>query len=132
MTKSRVRELVLGLALGLSLSAGCAAIQAGKGQSTEELLSAAGFTPMPASTPEKLAHLKTMPPLKLVSRSKDGKLFYSYADPDGCKCLYVGGSKEYAEYRQLAAQRQAGQAEEPPHAGETSTDWLMWSGLPLR
>jgi hypothetical protein len=123
--------MIRGLALGLLLS-GCAAVQAGRVQSTEELLSAAGFTVQPADTPEKLAHLKTMPPLQLVSRSKDGKMFYSYADPDGCKCLYLGGAKEYGEYRRLLAERQAGQVEEPPHVGETSTDWLMWSGLPLR
>ncbi len=130
MTRSYARNIAWGLALGLLLS-GCSAIQAGKVQSTEELLSSAGFTVKPADTPEKLAHLKTMPPLKLVSRSRDGKLFYSYADPDGCKCLYVGGPKEYGEYQQLAAQRQAGQLGETPHAGETSTDWMMWSGLPL-
>jgi hypothetical protein len=40
-----------------------------------------------------------------VSRTKDGTVQYTYADPDNCRCVYLGGSKEYAEYRRLATER---------------------------
>ena len=45
-------------------------------------------------------------PYRLESHTKDGKVVYTYADPDGCKCLYVGGPKEYSEYQHLRLQRQ--------------------------
>jgi hypothetical protein len=43
-----------------------------------------------------------MPPLKIVARTQDGEPRYTYADPEECHCLDVGGPKEYAEYRCLA------------------------------
>jgi hypothetical protein len=84
--------------------ASCAAIQSGEARDREQLLTAAGFQAKPADTPEKLANLRTMPPRKLVSQSKDGKFVYSYADPDHCQCLYVGGPTEYAAYQRLAVE----------------------------
>jgi hypothetical protein len=73
------------------------------------LLAAAGFQAKPAETPEKLANLKTMPPRKLVSQAKDGNFVYSYADPDYCQCLYVGGRKEYSAYHRLAVEKEIAQ-----------------------
>lgn len=69
--------------------------------STEELLAAAGFEMQPADTPERLADLKSMPSRKLVARSTDGKVVYTYADPEWCRCVYVGGPEEYSAYRRL-------------------------------
>jgi hypothetical protein len=43
-----------------------------------------------------------MPPRQLVARSEDANFAYSYADPDYCQCLYVGGPNEYAAYQRLA------------------------------
>lgn len=59
-------------------------------RSTKDLLAEAGFRMKSADTPEKLACLKTMTPLELARLSKDGRIIYSYADPDTCHCLYVG------------------------------------------
>src|SRR5687767_11955018 len=66
------RVVMLGLIVALPL-AGCAAIQRSEAKDTEQLLAAAGFQAKPAETPEKLTNLRTMPPRKLVSQSKDGK-----------------------------------------------------------
>jgi len=62
-----------------------------------------------AGTPEGLAHLEEMPARRLVARTHDGEPRYTYADPDRCRCLYVGGAKEYAEYRRLVQQEAATQ-----------------------
>jgi len=97
--------VVLALIIALPL-AGCAAIQRSEARATEQLLAAAGFQAKPADTPEKLANLKTMPPRNLVARSKDGNFVYTYADPDYCQCLYVGGPKEYAAYQRLAMEEE--------------------------
>lgn len=63
------------------------------------LFTAAGFVVKYATTPEKRAILKSLPPDRLVTRTKNGKLFYVYADPDGCNCAYVGTPDAYASYQ---------------------------------
>jgi hypothetical protein len=45
------------------------------------------------------------PPYRLVSHTKDWTVQYTYADPDNCRCVYLGGSEEYAEYQRLATER---------------------------
>ncbi len=68
---------------------------------TEQLLAAAGFDQKLADTPEKLAHLQTLTPArKLVAQERDGHLYYVYADPDLCKCLYVGTAAQYEQARE--------------------------------
>ena len=63
---------------------------------TEQLLAAAGFEMKLADTPEKLANLSTLAPRRtLIPQVRDNRLYYVYADPDLCKCLYVGTSTQY-------------------------------------
>jgi hypothetical protein len=63
---------------------------------TEQLLAATGFEMKLADTPEKLANLSTLTPRRtLIPQERDDRLFYVYADPDLCKCLYVGTSSQY-------------------------------------
>jgi hypothetical protein len=65
-------------------------------QTTQQWLAAAGFDKKVADTPEKLAHLETLTPArKLVAHSRNGQLYYVYADPAVCKCLYVGTAAQY-------------------------------------
>src|SRR5207245_6961859 len=92
------RRMVLSVGLSVAvLLTGCAAIQRSEARSTEQLLAAAGFVMRPADTAERQQHLAALPPYRLEGRTKDGKVVYTYADPGGCQCLYVGGSKEYSE-----------------------------------
>ena len=97
--------VMLALIVALPL-AGCAAIQRREAKTTEQLLAAAGFQAQPADTPEKLANLRAMPPRQLVSQAKDGTVVYAYADPDYCRCLYVGGPPAYSVYQRLAVQQE--------------------------
>ena len=123
-------NFVLGLGVVLWLG-GCAAIQRQEAKSTEDLLAAAGFQMKPADTPEKLAHLKAMPPLKLVTQSQNGKVIYAYADPSNCQCLYLGGPNEYAQYKRLSLQQQI--AQDKVMAAEMQEDaslnWGLWGPL---
>jgi len=93
------------LAVAVTLT-GCATLRRSEARSTEQLLAAAGFVMRPADAAEPQPGLAEMPPYRLESRTKDGRVVYTYADPGACKCLYVGGSKEYSEYQRLRAQRQ--------------------------
>jgi hypothetical protein len=84
-------------------------------------LAAAGFQAKPVETPENLANLKTMPPRQLVSQAKEGKFVYSYADPDYCQCLYMGGPQEYSAYQRLAVEKEIAQ-----QRLDASLGWDMW------
>ena len=64
--------LPLIVALGVSVT-GCATIRAHQTAETEQVLAAAGFQVEPAVTPEKLAHLQTLTPRKVVQDVRDGQ-----------------------------------------------------------
>ena len=87
------------------LLTGCETIRRLQARDTEELLTAAGFRKqlVDAADPKPL---EATTPYRLVTRTKDGTVQYTYADPDNCRCVYVGGPKEYAEYQRLARERQ--------------------------
>jgi hypothetical protein len=108
--------------------ASCAAMRREEAQQTESILSAAGFQMRLADTPERVAHLSTLRPLKLVPHMKDGKLLYTYADPKGCRCLFVGDEQAYQRYQQLALKQQL--AQEQVMAAEmdesAAMDWGLW------
>ena len=63
------------------------------------LFTAAGFIVKYATTPEKRAILRSLPPDKLVKRTKDGIMYYVYADAARCNCAYVGTAQAYAAYQ---------------------------------
>ena len=70
-------------------------------QNTKNTLAAAGFKIKLADTPEKLAHLKTLPQHKLVSQEHEGNVYFVYADADNCKCMYVGDEKAHQQYQKI-------------------------------
>jgi hypothetical protein len=110
-----VRELDVKTSVKRATLVGLAALMVGEyvathrreATDTETLLAAAGFQVRPADTPERLAHCEAMPPLKLVARTRDGEFRYTFADPYKCRCLYIGGPKEYAAYQRLVEREQA-------------------------
>lgn len=105
----RARRLgLLLLVAPVALAGGCAM----KAQITEGRLAEAGFRQLPADTPEKSGHLQTLPTRTFVKRNRDGKTYYVYADPDYCKCLYVGTVQQYARYQDLVEAADAAAAAE--------------------
>ncbi len=97
---------------------------------TEQLLAAAGFQQKAADTPAKLAHLETLTPArKLVAHQRDGHLYYVYADPELCKCLYVGTAAQY----QLALEKRR-ESEELVAMQQSPDDdaviWNLWAPWP--
>lgn len=91
---------------GLLALSGCATVRQREAADTERLLTAAGFQQQLADSPERMAHLRTMPALRIVARDKDGEVTYTFADPESCRCLYVGGAEEYAKYQRLAREQE--------------------------
>jgi len=108
--------LVAMLPLALALGIGACATTA-TGPKTEDLLSQAGFKQMPADTPQKVAHMQTLPDHRLIARNYKGKKYYVYSDPDGCKCVYVGTPAQYQSYRSIARQQQQANPGYQPQEG---------------
>ena len=106
MDKRVLERLIVCVLIASSLFVGCATIRKDQTRNTEDLLIAAGFTQKVATTAEGQAKLNALQPLKMVRAMKDGKVIYVYPDPYNCKCAYVGGEQEYAEYKRLAIQQQ--------------------------
>jgi hypothetical protein len=87
--------MLLALALSIALAQQTIVIP-------NNLFTQAGFIVKYATTPEKSAILRSLPPDKLVTRRRDGKLYYVYADAARCNCAYVGTPEAYAAYRNWA------------------------------
>src|SRR2546429_672723 len=67
-------------------------------------------------------------PRKVLVRPGNGERQYAYADPTGCRCLYVGTEQNYQELRNL--QQQARMAAESAHAVETRAAFEdLWRGV---
>jgi hypothetical protein len=81
------------------LSGGADASQEGRDMKLEDM----GFVMRPANTLAQLERLRQLPPRTFVARSKNGQRYYLYADPDFCKCVFVGGELAMKNYRDLAS-----------------------------
>jgi hypothetical protein len=93
----------------------------------EALMIKAGFQVKRADTPERLEHLKTLTPLKLVRHDRAGTPYYVFADPDGCQCVYVGNEAAYQQYRKLAQASQAASVQELAEASSVGgMRWGVW------
>jgi len=86
--------LVFGL-LGGTADAG----QEGKDMKLEDV----GFVMRPANTPAQLERLRLLPPRTFVARTKDGSRYYLYADPDYCKCVFLGNELAMKSYHDLVS-----------------------------
>jgi hypothetical protein len=124
MRISSVNRTAVLLAVAVHLGAGCAVVQRLETREIERMLAAAGFHSYPADTPERKEDLRSMPPHRIVRRITDSNVVYTYADPDDCRCVYVGGDKEYSEYERLRVTKVA------HHAGESSPSGGARGGAP--
>jgi hypothetical protein len=62
-----------------------------------------GFVMRPANTPAQLERLRLLPPRTFVTRTKDGSRYYLYADPDYCKCVFLGNELAMKSYHDLVS-----------------------------
>jgi len=117
--------------LTFSLAAGCATQETPVQRATrmEQLLAAAGFHTHPADTPDRVANLEALEPLKIRFVPKNGKMHYWYADPVYCHCLYVGNQDAYDRYQQLRVQQ--GLAAREEEAAELNQSAAMEMSYPL-
>jgi len=114
------------LAFCLSMSS-CAMVQKSNVQQTENLLTAAGFKMYAADTPEKLAHLQTKPQHEMIMHEKNGKIFYTYADAEYSKTMYVGDVKAYQKYQKMRFEKNlAAQKAQTAEELDEMQSWYMF------
>ncbi len=97
---------------------GCASTK-----STENMLSAAGFKMVQATTPQQQSHLQTLPADKITSVVRNGATYYVYPDPKR-QVLYVGREAQYQQYQKLRLENQM--AQEQLEAAEMGPGWDAW------
>jgi hypothetical protein len=104
ISSTRIRRLVAVASLAVFCT-GCAAAERGHVMETEHLLSAAGFERRPADTAAKQAQLAALPPHELMAQplppDSQDTVGYVYADPEDCRCLFVGDAAAYQAYREM-------------------------------
>jgi uncharacterized protein YdbL (DUF1318 family) len=126
----RTRRWRLGAALVavVVVASGCAAMRRSDVDTQEQLLSAAGFQMKLADNPEKVKHLQELTSQKLVPHTRDGKLYYVYADPEFCKCMFVGNEPAYQKYQDLALKQKLSQERLNAAAmnENAAMNWGMW------
>jgi hypothetical protein len=119
-TRRRGGQILLAACAAAALVIGCSTTK-----STENMLSAAGFKIIPATTPQQQAHLKTLPRDKITMVERKGTNYFVFPDAKS-QVLYVGKSAQYQEYQKLRLQNQM--AEEQADAAELSSapGWEAW------
>jgi len=108
---------------------GCAAIQSNKTQEQAQLLSAAGFAMIPATTTAELENLNTLTPHKVLFSVKDNKPLYWYADPTECRCVYTGDQAAYQRYEQLLTESQIANEVEDAAISDEVAESNMWGWM---
>lgn len=96
---------LLPLAIAAAFLTGCAAIERAEHNQTEQLLAAAGFTLLPADTPQRQAAVAQLKPYTISRQIRGNTVYYTYPDDQG-NFLYVGNQAAYAKYQNLVVQQQ--------------------------
>lgn len=73
--------------------------QEGTGMKLED----SGFKMKEASSEKQMMRLKSLPARKFVRRTRNGVAYYIYADPDYCKCAYIGTQRAMDDFRLASA-----------------------------
>jgi hypothetical protein len=119
VTQTKRFKVLLAAAAVVAVAIGCSTTK-----DTENLLSSAGFKAVPADTPERVAHLKSLPSDKISATQRNGTLYYVFPDPKQ-NMLYVGQEAEYQKYRSLRRQKQM--VDEQAKATATKENaWAVW------
>lgn len=107
----------------LALGVGCATTQ-----QTENLLSAAGFKTVIATTAKQQQHLAALPAGKITTRQKKGVTYFFYPDVKRNQ-LFVGTQAQYTAYQKLRlAQQLSNDNLMAAEMNEDAAAWNSWNG----
>jgi hypothetical protein len=119
-----LRILAVGILALVALAIGCSTTK-----QTENLLAAAGFQMMPATTPQQQAHLKTLATNKVTRVVRGGKTYFAFPDAKQ-QVLYIGQQAQYDAYQKLRLQQKMAQAQIDEANSEADWGpWGYWGGI---
>jgi hypothetical protein len=132
---SRVFAAALSIAIA-ALLAGCSLQETPqqRAERIEPMLAAAGFHMLPVDTPERLAEVQRLTPLKISYYIANGQPNYWFNDPVDCHCVYIGGEKNYQQYEQIRLSQQAARQEaeaaqmNEEAAQQQQMNMMLWPG----
>jgi len=124
-TMKRPHLLPLVTLLSAILLVGCST-----GQNKETLLNAAGFRTVIPTTQKQIAQLKTLPQLKVIPVTKNGKTVFMFADSTR-NVLLIGNQKQYTAYQQYALQYKIQQDKLATASlnADADNEWGAWGGM---
>jgi hypothetical protein len=103
-----------------ALAVGCSTTK-----NRENMLSAAGFKMIPANTPEKEAHLKSLPANQITTVQREGTVYYVFPDQKN-NVAYVGQEQQYQAYQKLRLQKQMADEQLNTAEAYNSAPWGVW------
>src|SRR5262245_61625035 len=115
-------KTLLAAGVVIALAIGCSTTK-----NRENMLSAAGFKAIPADTPQREAHLKSLPSDKLTTVTRNGTQYYVFPDPKQ-NVLYVGQEAQYQQYRKLRLEKQMADEELSAASLNADASWGVWGG----
>ncbi len=98
------------LAIGLLLT-GCAKSPPVVGD-RDDFLMMSGFTVLPRTSPTFATAVHQLPVHRFAHHMVNGVTTYYYLDPTICGCIYTGTAANWAQYRQLVADKMHMEAED--------------------
>ena len=118
--KTTYKQVLLATCAAAALVIGCSTTK-----QTENMLSAAGFTIIPATTPQQQAHLKTLPRNKVTMVERTGTNYFVFPDAK-TEVIYVGQSAQYQEYQKLRLQNEMEVDQAQAAELSSAPGWSAW------
>ena len=107
----------------LSGGIACASLDAFDAKENEKLLQTAGFQVKAGDTPARIEAINSLAPGRISRVGRGGTIWYVFADPYHCRCLWVGNEAQYERYRRLEAEAELPEIEIVGVAAEP--DWAL-------
>jgi len=122
------RSVGIYIAVGIAALLSACANPVERANEKNDLLAAAGFQIVPVTTNEQRMELQTLPPNRVVQKTRNGKVIFLYADPYACGCLYVGDQSAWDSYKRNQLQQNfLGQERLNAEMNENAAwNWSMW------
>jgi hypothetical protein len=116
-TKSMLN--ILYAAALVAVASGCSTTS-----NSEHMLSAAGFKALPANTPQREDHLRSLPADQLTVANLNGYNYFVFPDPaEGV--LFVGQQPQYQRYQRMRLENQMAVAD--VNTASVDDGWTRWT-----
>jgi hypothetical protein len=83
----------------------------------------AGFRMRVTRTDDARKQAAAIPPHRFVTRVKNGKRYYLYADPKDCQCVFLGDEAAMQAFRDM--RKRVPQPDKVPAAGTNSENFVV-------